>query len=248
MTLLFSIAFTALTAIVPSGRIPDSLEGIGHSLNTLIREANELKSGIITQSDYEAHKYDIEYLAGDLEKLRGETPEMSDVPELKSLYKECKSILGEIEKNVEAYRRQQVADSLEDVFSSFVSRMDSLLAKGKAFEQRKMGDSVKVVKSSVDTDLWPELMQVKGQYASYINGSESIAAKVKQIEQTRDEIKQLSEKTKPKLGDILLKVLVVVGVLTVVGAIVGGKIQSRKLQKRAADAMKQKPEEEVYEL
>ena len=248
MTLLFSIAFTALTAIVPSGRIPDSLEGIGHSLNALIREANELKSGIITQSDYEAHKYDIEYLAGDLEKLRGETPEMSDVPELKSLYKECKSILGEIEKNVEAYRRQQVADSLEDVFSSFVSRMDSLLAKGKAFEQRKMGDSVKVVKSSVDTDLWPELMQVKGQYASYINGSESIAAKVKQIEQTRDEIKQLSEKTKPKLGDILLKVLVVVGVLTVVGAIVGGKIQSRKLQKRAADAMKQKPEEEVYEL
>lgn len=249
MMYIVSIVLTVIINIAPIGRIPDSLEGVGYNLNALVREANELKANINSQDDYLAHKYDIEYLNGDLDKLRNDTPEMSDVPELKTLYKECKSILDEIEKKVEDYRRQQVIDSLDVIFDSFVTRLDSILTKGKSYEERKMGDSVKVVKSHVDSDVWPELQQVRVQYALYISASESLSGKLKNMEQVRDEVKQLSEKNKPKVGDILLKLLVVAGVLTVVGGVVGGKIQSRKLQKKAAEAMRKKePEDEVFEL
>lgn len=250
----FLMFVTIWMSASPAPAIPDSLKSVSYTLNDISRSIEALKADINTPEDYELHRYELEYLCDDLEKVKVGTPSMSDFPELKAMYIQCKSSIGEIDKKIEVYRRGKVTDSLIKVASVLEQRFDSVLLMGHVLEEHKRGDSVKMLKQNMDVDLWPDVQMLRSQYSTFMSENEELAECVSRIESKRVDIKELSEKERPKIGDILLKVLVVVGVLTMIGGVVVSRLQSRKIQKKAkamqqqAEAMMSNKNEDVYEL
>ena len=237
--LLLFLAFPLITfnssLITPhSPRLSDSLAMYERKLTNYSRQVDELYDKIETPTDRKVYDVDIDILRSDLENLRKSSDLIADEPELNKIYGYCRKRLAQIDEKVEKYRMERTCDSLLKEESNCQRTLDSMLSRGHQLVQRQRGDSVKMLKQDLE-DNWCEIQQMRTTYNSAWDHDKRLADGYSRLQKTRDEIKALSEKEKLKIGDILMKVLVVLGVITILIGVVGSNIRSKKLKKKAAE-------------
>lgn len=221
-------------SITVSPRVPDTLEGVYLQLEELTGKVDAICAEIRSRQDYADKKTDIEMFKEDLSRLIDKHPEINSVAELRELHRQCRKKLDEIEVRVQEYERALLADSFELVLHHWYDRFDSVLQVGEKLVEDKQGDSVKCLKSKVN-DWWNDVEIMRAEHPDVFSGGTVCMKSYQAVKQRKAQINELSEHQRPKPGDVLMKVLVVVGVLTMIGGVVGSRIRGKKLQKKAED-------------
>lgn len=232
---VFGLFFFAVTAFTAQAASPtDSLRAAESQLTAIVKEAHELSVLITTPDEKERYSLDLSMLEKRMSRLEQDYPMVVTDDYLSQLYKQYLGAMKTIEDNLMRFRRGQVQDSLQKVMARWSPRFDSLLSAGEAFVQKKEADSVRMVKSQAD-DWWMTITETHRTYSAHFDADETLQQHYQHIEQTRGEIRNLSEKERIKLRDILLVGGVLVGVLAMVGGMLGAKIKSKKLLKKAQE-------------
>lgn len=212
----------------------DSLRAAENQLTSIVKEAQKLGELINTPGDKALYDLDLSMMEKRMSRLEQDYPMVVTDEYLSQLYKQYLGALKTIDDNLVRYRRGQVQDSLLKVMSVWPPRFDSLFSVGRVYAENKEADSVRMVKGQSD-EWWMSINEAHRTYSDYFDSDETLRRHIQHIEQTRTEIRNLSEKERIKLRDILLVGGVLVSVLAIVGGMIGNRIKSKKLLKKAQE-------------
>ncbi|MBP5541768.1 MAG: hypothetical protein J6X88_08990 [Bacteroidales bacterium] len=231
--LVFSF-YLLVSTVAWAGSPTDSIRAAESQLTAIVKEAHELSVLIVTPDDKERYSLDISLVEKRMSRLEQDYPIVVTDEYLSQLYKQYLGAMKTIEDNLVRYRRGQVQDSLERIMARWSPRFDSLLVVGAGYAEKKEADSVRMVKSQAD-EWWTSIGETHRTYSDHFDADETLRQHYQHIEETRGEIRNLSEKERIKLRDILLVGGVLVGVVAIVGGMLGAKIKSKKLLKKAQE-------------
>lgn len=213
--------------------VPDSLEGRYGQLMKIEAKIRNLSSIIHSPADYKAMEVDLETVEGELKSVWEQLSEDGkDV--LRDSYIGCMKLLRDIGDDVEAFRREEISDSLEDVMHCWSVRFDSLAEAGIGLEARKQGDSVASLKGTAG-EWWQKVEALKESFAYAFGEGGRNAGYYSHIKERKEQISAFEEKKKVKVGDLLLKLLVAAGAIAMIGGMIGSRVRGRKMQKKAEE-------------
>ena len=130
------------------------------------------------------------------------------------------------------YEQKKRMEKLNEVLDQTTISLDSLLEVGRRYVNLKKGDSVKFVKEEADR-VWND-NDIPTQQSEFKN-EESLKNKYQKLVRTREDIARLSEKTAPKIGDILLKIAIAFAAIAIISGMVGAFVRGKKLKGRTDD-------------
>lgn len=232
---LFSLGLLLLGTIpLHAQRSSDSLLAAERQLNSIVIEARELSNLIATPDDQKQYTTDLNLLAKRMERLEQDYPQILTDDDLSQIYRLYLNAMQAIEDKLSHYRHEQILDSLQSAVGKWCPRFDSLLVDGQAYANKKEADSVRMVKSQA-AEWWQRLVETHNMYADFFNSDDELKQYYSHIDQQNTEIRNLSEKEKIQLKDILLVGGVLAAVLAVVGGMIGTYAKNKKLLKKAQE-------------
>lgn len=227
--------FVSLVFPVAAFAVPevDSLKLAQERFRSIINEIEELDNKMCNLEACDKNKSSIDYLAETLKDAKLDWKEYIDEYDiLKKSYKECFNRLSELREKGNKFKQKEKIEQLHTDLKRNGTCLDSLLIVGSSYEKQKEGDSVKLVKEKAER-VWNDIESLKN--TEEFKSEESLGAEYEKLCKTRESIAKLSEKTSPKIGDILLKIAIAIASLSIITGIVGSFIRSYKMRKNVDD-------------
>lgn len=228
---IFSIALLIVYMTLYShgtAAVPDSLQYAYQKLEEISKEAKSLNYDITTPADLKRNSSKINILKKRMSNLEQRTPEIFDNKEMIKLYNLYNEYMLGIDDKVEQYKEYLLVDSLQNTLKQWLPRFDSLLSVGQQYVSRREVDSVRSVKRYSE-DWWNKINALRESNKSYFESDEQLKKNYASIDKARCEIRELEEKERPKVREILMLVAVIIGVVTLVVSIVTSIIKSKKM-------------------
>ena len=152
---------------------------------------------------------------------------------LYTIYENYQTLYANIGKKISIYKeRDNIRIETERVKAKLVkfeSDMNNLFPKAKDFCEHKKNDSLEKTKSSANT-IFNNALGLQASNQSLFDENVALETIMNSISKTHDEINSLTIK-KSKFGDILFKIIMVVGMVLMAGNIVSSKIKMMNAMK-----------------
>lgn len=228
----FSISFPLACLAVPQ---MDSLEMAKKQFESIYEELSNIENQINSYEEWKREKDDIDLQEEDLKSAKESwRDKYRNEPKVWNVYEECFKKLRYLQKKGDEFQGKKKLQQLRDRLTQYELKLDSLLKAGQNYESRKEGDSVKLVKDETGK-VWNDVEQMKAVSSEEFENEASLEKKYNGLNQKQDEISKLSEKTSPKIGDILLKIAIGLAAVAIIAGMVGSFIRGKKLRKGTDD-------------
>lgn len=212
----------------------DSIEMAKKEFNSIYAEITDINNRISCYEEWIDEEAGIDLLKRKLDKADDRWSVYRDESKVCDLYEMCYKGLYNLGKKGEEYQKKGKLRQLSNSMDKYGSRLDSLLKVGQSYESQKKGDSVKLVKDE-SGKMWSEVQSMKTNSSEFFESNDMLNVKYEGIRQKYDEIAKLSEKTLPKIGDILLRVAIGLAALAIIAGMVGSFVRGKKLRKSTND-------------
>lgn len=199
--------FGTLGRVEAKAVLPDSLMAVEGRMVGLVKEIEQYERVITTPDEMEFFSPKLAQLRDSRQRMQTLYP-LSDHDELWSLVTRFDNCDRRILEKMKEWERRKQRIELDEKIAAYEHTMDSLLAKGREYAERKSADSVRSVKLRAE-DQWQKVGALKASNAEEFD-SEITRQRYKNIESARAQIQDLSEKEKLKVRDVILVVAAVV--------------------------------------
>lgn len=231
--IIFLFCFFCPIAIFANGSV-DSIKMAQKEFNSIYAEITDINNRISCYDDWLDEEAGIELLKTKLDRAGDRWNLYRDEAEVWDVYEKCYKDLHVLGKKGEEYKKKGKLRQISNSMDQYGVRMDSLLEIGQGYESQKKGDSVKLVKDE-SGKMWAEVQSMKACSSEDFESNDVLKVKYECLRQKYDEIAKLSEKTSPKIDDILLKVAIGLAALAIIAGMIGSFVRGRKLRKGTDD-------------